>query len=739
MIEFTLGTIGSTVTEGSSLSFDVTPTDLTSDTTLRWEIVFRGQLPAFSKAFSAVSGTLNFSTVVTALQTITIPPIDDGIYHHPRNFVIRVWNTKGTSGDISDDTQIGSDAVVILQDDETAPTRSVVTYKYDSNDNVFLASGTDDLSLNGYGGNDSFIITRLQYGDVTIRDVMGESYVKFDRGVEITGIIETLATGSSTNVNVIVVTLSTGAEVTIYLPSQVSFQYQIGDSELMDYTAFKAELSTVSVATPYSVTGFVERPVDNVSGTHLSSVTHHTVGADVIGIGGHFNFDVNGGRGDDIFVLTRFQTGNVTIDDVSGHSLLKFERGVSVKNVVEESIMALGSMRIQSFVLTLSNDARITIRFPSKSSFSYQFGDGETMTYTAFKAELATPSDAIPYIVGDVIFDSRAYRYQLNENDSGVTTAIVLGNIMARGSGTITYQFSNGTDTFDDFRLSSSGMLSYVGGGTDYETQDLYRLRVQAILGSEMDGANVVVSIVDGEDDPIVNLQLDASLTDQNSIDEGVLASATDTGYVLNITDTDGDSFTYSSDDSRFEIVTDSSGTNDVLRLYAKANASFDYENITNGTIAVAITVTDVNDSSSYATVSEDIVISNVNEPPFRVKDIPDYTISSSSETWEYQLGNFFNDPENDTLNAFLTQIDEGDPAVFDAVESYQDFLVLQDSGISSEIIVGNILRVSFNTYTLEQMSNRVLHLRVWVHDYNRGVNYEEFIYDDFDVIIEIT
>ena len=133
----------------------------------------------------------------------------------------------------------------------------------------------------------------------------------------------------------------------------------------------------------------------------------------------------NGAGGNDTMIITRFQAGDVTINDINGQNIIKFDHGVQITEVQENSRISLGSLRIDSIVITLDTGAVITITSPDSGAvgskrYSYQIGDGALTNYDDFydaitasgfaagdKGALTTPvdiafptSDALPIIDG---------------------------------------------------------------------------------------------------------------------------------------------------------------------------------------------------------------------------------------------------------------------------------------------------------------------------------------------------
>ena len=516
-MSFVLNNIGLSATEGATYSFEVTPEPVfLVARTIRWEIIFRGDIPAFSSDFISMSGDLDFVSGATASQTITLSIADDNSYEVDREFVIRVWDTNNTADDISDDTRIGEDAVVILQDDDTNNFTNSVNAFTGLGDNTFTAASSIFLNFVSASGDDSFIITRFQYGDVRINDTAGSSYIKFDRGVTIEAINEEVVSFGGREVTSVDLVLSTGSTITIEAPTKPEFQYQLGDGDLLNYGDFVSTLGTVSASLPYVVTGSstVATPDD---GFRNEIGLYRTVGDDIMGLGSDFDLNITGGLGDDSFIITRFQTGDVRIKDVAGSSYIKFDRGVTIVSVYEE-VVSFGGGEVTSVDLILSTGSTINIDAPTKLAFQYQFGDGVLLNYEDFVSALSSVVVSVAgdvssdrYVVGGIIFGAGPYHYSVSENldASGVGNAMVLGSISATVTSgeTLNYAFDGGTltDSLGHFAITSVGEISYIGSGLDRETTSVHYLKVQATSSDgSVDVSNISIEVDNVNEIPVL-------------------------------------------------------------------------------------------------------------------------------------------------------------------------------------------------------------------------------------------
>ncbi len=122
----------------------------------------------------------------------------------------------------------------------------------------------------------------------------------------------------------------------------------------------------------------------------LSSTGQH----DTLVAGSSYTYrSFNGAGGNDTMVITRFQTGDVTINDINGQNIIKFDHGVQITEVQENSRISLGSLRVNSIVITLDTGAMITITSPDSGAvgskrYSFQIGDGVLTDYAGFYAAI---------------------------------------------------------------------------------------------------------------------------------------------------------------------------------------------------------------------------------------------------------------------------------------------------------------------------------------------------------------
>ena len=518
--QFDISALGLTVTEGGVYSFTLTPkVALGSDTVIRWEIVPKGELPISSSDFSALSGVVNFASGDTDAQTVTLTPSDDSVLEVLKHFELRVYEVVGARDDTSsetDDILIGSQDVTLSDDETDDYGGSLLVSTTEAN--ILTAGNTQDLNLIGAGGDDNYVITRFQHGDIDISDALGANLIKFDAGVTITGYSESssLVFGFLTVIESVSLTLSTGAVVRITSPAG-KFSYQLGDGEALSYADFKTAIGasgtneTSALATDYTIT--TATAVPDISGNTGSVPTETlvtTIHSDVIGMGGDVDFSAIGAGGDDVYVITRFQHGDIDISDALGANLIKFDVGVSITGYSESSSLVFGFLTvIESVSLTLSTGAVVSITSPG-GKFSYQLGDGETLDYDAFKtaigasgtnADSALAADytvTAPQVPTEEPEDNNAPVFEnvevisLDENTNASTVVFTAqatdaDNIAGQTpTETITYELASGQGDNAFFRIdANTGEVRFLAR-PDYETQASYVVHVKAISTSTL-------------------------------------------------------------------------------------------------------------------------------------------------------------------------------------------------------------------------------------------------------------
>ncbi len=380
-----------TATEGTEYEFTITPTAALADATMiRWQIVPKGALPVTSSDFPSLTGMLSFTSGATTAQTVTFTPTDDARREISKDFELRIYDTA------DDSTPLDTQVVTLRDNDDATGTYGNELLTGNGDANIIGFGTAHGVTANGSAGSDFYVISRFQYGNVEITDTVGTNLVKFDAGVTITDYDEESADGFVKVISRVDLTLSTGAVITIINPVG-KFVFQLGsDPIITTYDEFKGEIraegsnetSTLRNNEAFQVLTATTDP--DISGNSLPAQFSPSFGSasvDVFSSASTFGFSQNGSAGDDFYVISRFQYGNVEITDTVGTNLIKFDVGVTITDYDEES--ADGFVKVISRVdLTLSTGAVITIINPV-GKFVFQLGDDDVIaTYAEFKGEI---------------------------------------------------------------------------------------------------------------------------------------------------------------------------------------------------------------------------------------------------------------------------------------------------------------------------------------------------------------
>ncbi len=383
-----------TATEGELYSFDVTPTAAVSGSmTIRWQIVPKGALPIVSSDFPSLTGMLSFASGAITAQTVSFMPTDDTRREISKDFELRIYDV----GNNLLDTQ----AVTLSDNDADTEAYGNEFLTGDADANIIGLGTAHEVVANGSAGNDSYVISRFQYGNVEITDTVGTNLVKFDVGVTITDYDEESADGFIRVISRVDLTLSTGAVIRVINPVG-KFVFQLGDDPIITtYDEFKTAFEVTGGAGGASGSGGasalatdieVMTPTDvpDISGNSLPTQFSPSFGSanvDVFSSASTFSFSQNGSAGDDFYVISRFQYGNVEITDTVGTNLIKFDVGVTITDYDEESADGFVTV-ISRVALTLSTGAVVTIINPV-GKFVFQLGDDDVIaTYDEFKGEI---------------------------------------------------------------------------------------------------------------------------------------------------------------------------------------------------------------------------------------------------------------------------------------------------------------------------------------------------------------
>ena len=371
MPNFRIEFVASTFTEGDTAQLRITwDAPVSAETELKWEILFKGFLPTNSDDYDALTGTVIVPQGAPRNMLVNIPIADDEIGEPTKEIVVRLSEGDGNTN--TQDTIEPSEASAVLKDDDPFPQASPHILGGGGNDNVLTLGSSAAGRAEGAAGEDTYIVTRYQSGEVIISD-SGVNTLKLDNGVEVAGWVVGRNTG--------LLTLASGEVVRV--PVVSSWQFQIGDGEILTLDEFEAAIGVPADPSdpfvPYIVETYL--PAEVGEGHDTNSLIVGTASQDVFTVGEDGPSILHGFVGIDTYVITRFQSGAVRISDV-GFNTLKLDVGLEVAGWV----VGRNAGR-----LTLASGE--VVRVPVVSSWGFQIGDGELLTLAEFEAAIGVPAD----------------------------------------------------------------------------------------------------------------------------------------------------------------------------------------------------------------------------------------------------------------------------------------------------------------------------------------------------------
>ena len=569
-------------------------------------------------------------------------------YEFARNYQVKmaVWGlsvnafffgAKGTSTTTGAVAGIGAftSAAVVLPDGDAG------------NNVIGLGYSGDIAKVDGGAGDDTFIITRYQYGDATIDDdtfsVGNKNLIKFDADVRIDGFLETA--------DAVALTLSTGAVITIQNPDN-NFDYQLGNSaDALAYAAFKTEIGATApnslaaqkyigtpTATPTAPANTADAPVTELYGGDSD---------EIFTMAGDAPLYIDGAGGDDIYVITRHQTGDVTINDGGGDAnLIKLDHGVVITGYHETT----DYFGVSSLALTLYSGAVITINRPSVG-YMWQFGDNALINvadnvihhtridlvnlYNAFKGHIGATETNKQVSILHIInhwdntsplnaLDNAVYAFNNNtytgpvSEDAAVGTAVVTVTITDKTqplnfvlSGAGSQFFTAATNVDGNLTISrndTAGLdsdtleprhyiltLTTTAAGSFLTATSTIRINVNDINDStptiteSADTADVLANILGAETGISFAIE-DADTDESNDFTGIVTARGTTTAAVA----------------AWFEVVEDTSVAGGrTYKLKLKDEAEIDFAQVTGGSIELSVKVNDGRPTTGDSNVVE--------------------------------------------------------------------------------------------------------------------------------------
>ena len=605
-LEFNISGLALTVAEGGSYSFTLTPKgSLSAAMDIRWVIVPKGKVPITNNDFSAFEGTERFASGATAGKTITITPTDDALAEVSGEFEIQIYQVVSGGGtDILIDSQD-----VVLSDDDTASAVLLNALPGNSNVNNLFLGGSVPFVSEGGSGNDAYVISRYQSGDVDLTDGFQLNTIKFDYGVEIVSVVRTGFLGSGPAA----VTLGTGGVVAWSNPTTATnWQYQIGDGNSLSWAEFLTALGLGSgggtLSTPFTVDSLAS---DTITGGNIASGLSGANLDDVLSFGGDGYFTSEGGSGDDTYIITRYQSGDVDLTDGFQLNTIKFDYGVEIAAVVRTGFLGSGPAAV-----TLGTGGVVAWSNPTTATnWRYQLGDGAVLSWTEFLAALGLSSSggtlSTPYTVEDPpgkIITSDATGAALPENTEVTTSTAVYTAAGASDAGAIVWTLKSGDDAAL-FDISNSGAVTFATATTpDHEDKSSYSFTIIATAGTETDELLVTIAVTDLNDtSPVFTSATTATLA------EGTEVSTTTAVYTATATpDVAGDAIAWSlSGDDADSFNIDSTG-----KVTFKTATTPDYESGKTSYRFNVIATVGTGSTAQMATQAITLSVPNVNDAP---------------------------------------------------------------------------------------------------------------------------
>ena len=550
-LQFNISGLALTLAEGGSYSFTLTPKgQLSAAMDIRWVIVPKGKIPITNNDFSALEGTERFASGATAGKTITITPTDDSKSEVSGEFEIQVYQVV-SGGDIL----IGSQDVVLTDDEAFTGVSTNISLSGNSNVNNFFFGASSPLGAEGVSGNDVYVISRYQTDDVDLRDLFGTNIIKFDYGVEISSARKVGFFGAGTG-ELLLGTDSSSPTATVTWAGPVNWQYQLGDSDVLSWAEFLTALSLSgnggALTNAYTVDSLAS---DTVTGGNVAFVFSGSSADEVFSFGGDGALDAEGVAGDDVYVISRYQTDDVDLRDLFGTNIIKFDYGVEISSARKVGFFGAGTGEL--LLGTDASNPTATVTWAGPVNWEYQIADGAVLSWTEFLAALGLSSSggtlSTPYTVEDPpgkIITSDATGTSLPENTEVSTSTAVytaVGTTADVAGNTIVWSLKTGDD-FGLFNINSStGKVTFATATTpNHEAKSSYRFTIVATVGTgataETDEQTITIDVTDLNDTtPIFTSGTTATIA------EGTAFSTTTAVYTATATpDVDGDTIVWS-------------------------------------------------------------------------------------------------------------------------------------------------------------------------------------------------
>ena len=246
---FLLSDLAITTSENEGLSLTITPeASLEADYVIRYFITGAGLHPASSGSFLYASGAFDFARGTTAALTTTIGrTVNNLVKDYPKGLSVKIAsyevNEVGGVRTESNENVLLDDHRVTVTDKSDTTAKATHDVPFTSNRDVEnLGNSFDSRDISQGAGDDLLIITRHMTRSHDLNDTDGQNIIKFDYGVVITSIAQSVSTLSNgeRRINESRILFDSGLSLKTKLPAGNLFQ--IGDNALLSYDDFYNEI-----------------------------------------------------------------------------------------------------------------------------------------------------------------------------------------------------------------------------------------------------------------------------------------------------------------------------------------------------------------------------------------------------------------------------------------------------------------------------------------------------------------
>ena len=246
---FLLSDLAITTSENKGLTLTITPeASLEADFVIRYFITGAGLHPASSGSFLYASGAFDFARGTTAALTTTIGRTANNLVKdYPKGLSVKIAsyevNEVGGVRTESNENVLLDDHRVTITDSSDTTAKATHDVPFTSNRDVEnLGNSFDSRDVSQGAGDDLLIITRHMTRSHDLNDTDGQNIIKFDYGVVITSISQSVSTLSNgeRRINESRILFDSGLSLKTKLPAGNLFQ--IGDNALLSYDDFYNEI-----------------------------------------------------------------------------------------------------------------------------------------------------------------------------------------------------------------------------------------------------------------------------------------------------------------------------------------------------------------------------------------------------------------------------------------------------------------------------------------------------------------